>query len=256
MQREIKWNRKNKVTLKIAVNAFNKKINELNKLEDKNYLPETLNYNEIKERIKTESELKRYVKDLRSFKNKENQEIYKTEAGEEITKWEYKSIQKNVKNIKRRLTSEKISLETPYRDSRFSLAEMHSPRYHEVVAELERLENFEKTKTGYRFKNFLNYLRNAGSSDYSFKKAIIYKENYMNVIKNFSNLDGYEKLEQKFKSISNPKEFFDFISKTDNINIIDLHYVSDTTMTQSQFYRYLEDLGIELDKNSEVVENY
>lgn len=249
MQNEIRWNRGNEITLKNAVRTFNKKITELNKLEEKSYLPDMLDYKDLKDKIKTENELKRLVKDLRSFSKKENQQLYRLESGEEITFWEYKSIQKNVKKIKNRLIREKIDLETPEKGQKISRAQMRHSRYFEVMAELNRLEKFEKTKTGSSFKSFLTHLRNAGTQDYAFKKAIVYKENYMNTINQFSNLDGYEQLLKKFKSLSNPIDFFNFIEKSGNINIIDLHYVSDATMTQSQFYNYLEDLGIELNEN-------
>ena len=66
---KIRWQQKDYVTLGKAVANFNKKINELNKEEKKLYLPDTINYKEIKENIVTRNELNRVIKSLKRFSN-------------------------------------------------------------------------------------------------------------------------------------------------------------------------------------------
>lgn len=75
----IRWNRGNEISLKIAINTFNKRIKELEK-QNLTYLPETLKYSDVKSRILSESELKRYIKNLNKFKSEGATEKYVTKA--------------------------------------------------------------------------------------------------------------------------------------------------------------------------------
>ena len=66
--------------------------------------------------------------------------------------------------------------------------------------------------------------------------------------KQFSNLDGYKELKKAFNNHKEPVNFYKWIEQTEDINIIDIHYESNNTLTQEQFYSYLEKLGIEIEK--------
>lgn len=174
--------------------------------------------------------------------------------GEEITMWEKNILQKNIKIATNRLIKEKMELEK-HEVGTYSKAQMGSVRYREVLAELDRLGKLE-SKKGYQFRNLITHINNFGTYDYEMRKAFIYRENYLNTIKKqFFNLDGYDKLKEKFERIKNPIDFFKMIKSTGNDNIIDLDYVSDNTLTQEQFYKFLEDFNIDFDKTEEVVEN-
>ena len=47
-----------------------------------------LHYSELRDRIKTRKEFNRQLKNLRDFQEETAQEVYVTESGLEITKWE------------------------------------------------------------------------------------------------------------------------------------------------------------------------
>ena len=112
-QSTIKWKQGDYISLGKAVSNFNKKINQLNAEEKKLYLPETINYQDVKKNIVTRSELNRVVNSLRRFSKEGAEDLYTTKAGEQITKWERKELGIQSGIIKKRLQKELASLNVP-----------------------------------------------------------------------------------------------------------------------------------------------
>ena len=97
-QSKIKWKKGDYISLGKAISNFNKKINELQAEENKLYLPNIIEYKEAKENITTRSELNRLINSLRRFQKQGAEELYVTQAGEEITKWERKELRNSKQN--------------------------------------------------------------------------------------------------------------------------------------------------------------
>ena len=87
-QSKMRWTKSDFITLGKAVSQFNKKINELNAEERNLYLPEKINYKEIKENTITRNELNLILKSLKDFTKQGAEKLYTTQAGEQITVWE------------------------------------------------------------------------------------------------------------------------------------------------------------------------
>lgn len=107
---KIRWSRSDYAILGKAVAAFNRKKRELETEENKNYLPDTLNYKDIKQDITTRRQLKEVIKNLKQFKEEDATELYVNQAGQQMTKWEHdilkeynerglESLNKQLKNI-------------------------------------------------------------------------------------------------------------------------------------------------------------
>ena len=92
MASQIRWKRGDYVKLGRAVSDFNKKINQLNAEERRLYLPDLVDYKVAKEEILTRQDLNRMINSLRRFKEEGAEELYITQAGEEMTKWERKEL--------------------------------------------------------------------------------------------------------------------------------------------------------------------
>lgn len=246
MASKIRWKQGDYVKLGKAVAEFNKKINKLNAEENKLYLPETIDYKEAKENITTRSELNRLVNSLRRFQREGAEELYTTQAGEDITRWERRElgIQSRIAEI--RLQRELKALNEPM-ESGFSRAQMGSTRVREIEAQLRNLKQIE-TKSGYEFQRLRSRIARSGVSDYTMKKAITYQENYIKEMEKYSHFDNYDKLMAKLKSFKNPISFYEFVSKTELT--ADLTYQSDEYYTQEYFNRFIEDLGIEIENDS------
>lgn len=245
-QSKIRWKQGDFIRLGKAVSDFNKKINELQAEENKLYLPDTINYSEAKENITTRSELNRLINSLRRFKNEGAEDLYVTQAGEEITKWERRElgIQSRIAQI--RLKNELKNLNKPLSEG-FSRVQMGSQRAREIESQLKNLKQIENKK-GYEFKRLKERIQNIGTSDYIMKKAIVYRENYVKEMEKYSHLDNYEKLVEKFESLKNPVKFYEYMSQNELTQ--DLTYQSDEYFTQQAFNSFLQDLGIEIDVDS------
>ena len=134
-QSKIRWKQKDYLSLGRAVSNFNKKINELNKEGKKLYLPETKNYNEIKNKILTRNELNRIIKSLKRFSKEGAEDIYTTKSGEQMTKWERGELANLQRNASRSLRESAKKLESPM-SSGYSKAQMGSQEYKEILENL------------------------------------------------------------------------------------------------------------------------
>lgn len=249
-QSKIRWKRGDYIKLGKAVSDFNKKINELQTEENKLYLPEKIEYKEAKENITTRSELNRIINSLRRFKREGAEELYTTEAGEQITKWERRELGIQSRIAQTRLRLELKELNKPL-ESGFSRVQMGSTRAREIEAQIKNLKQIENKK-GYEFKRLKERIQNIGRSDYIMKKAMIYRENYLKEMEKYSHFDNYDKLMTKLNSIQNPVSFYEYVSKNELTQ--DLTYQSDQYYSQQEFNRFVEELGIENIDDSEINE--
>ena len=226
VENQIRWRHGDYVTLGKAVAEFNRKINELQTEENKLYLPEIQEYSNLKQDITTRKELNRIVKMLKSF-NSDNASLYETESGEKITEWEHQQIKSNIRTAKRRLNQELAGIDKksqPYT----------SQEETQIRGQLNNLNKFEKL-TGYEFNRFRRRVRSMGSLDYSMRKAIVYRENYMKAIESLSNYENYPAFKKQLESIRNPMEFYNFIQQSDIMSDLFLWYDNNAGLTYGAF---------------------
>lgn len=213
-QNKIRWKKQDYLTLGRAVASFNKKINELNVEEKKLYLPELQNYKEVKENITTRAELNRVINSLRRFSKVGAEELYITEAGEEITKWERRELGIMSRTAQRRLTMELKELEEPNIQG-ISRVQMGSIRQREIEAEIKRLKEIEK-KVGYDFERLSRKIKILGASDYTLKMSYVYQQNFMEQLRNLAkNSEEFKEVYDKFAAIKNPITFFNETQKSE-----------------------------------------
>lgn len=212
-QGQIKWKQIDYLTLGRAVANFNKKRNMLEMEEIKSYLPDELNYKEVKQGITTRNELNRVLKSLRRFMVAGAEDLYVTQAGEEITKWERNELSIQSRIARRRLNEELKQLNLPL-DTGFSRIQMGTQRENELKAQLKNLDTIE-TKRGYEFQRLSNRIKKIGTSDYTMKMSIVYQENFMNELEKLKdNHNEFLKVYEYFKNIQNPITFFNTAQKS------------------------------------------
>lgn len=210
---QINWKQGDFVRLGRAVAQFNKKVNELNREEKKLYLPETINYKEAKENITTRRELNRLINSLRRFQKEGAEDLYTTQSGETMTKWERRELGIQSRIAQSRLQNELKTLNEPMENG-FSRVQMGSLRAREIEAQIKNLKNIESA-VGYEFNRLRERLSRMGASDYTMKKAIVFRENYLKEMEKYSHFDNYEKLMKKLRSFTNPISFFNFVSQNE-----------------------------------------
>ena len=91
---------------------------------------------------------------------------------------------------------------------------MGSMRVREINAQIKNLKNIESA-VGYEFNRLRERLSRMGTSDYTMKKAIVFRENYLKEMEKYSHFDNYEKLMKKLRSFTNPISFFNFVSQNE-----------------------------------------
>ena len=247
---KINWKRSDYARLGRAVSDFNKKISELNAEEKKLYLPEKISYQEAKENIMTRNELNRLINSLRRFQREGAEDLYITQAGQQMSKWERRELGIMSRTAQNKLAREMKEYETPT-ESGFTKAQMGSSRYRELARQKENLRGIELT-TGYEFQMLRDRVLRRGASDYTWKKATVYKENYLKEMEKYSHFDNYDKLMKKLNSFSNPVSFYNFVSQ--NELTADLTYQSDEYYTQEAFNSFVESLGIKLETDSQTLD--
>lgn len=247
-QYQIKWKQTDYLSLGRAISNFNKTKNELIGMEKYNnvILPETLNYKEVKERIKTRAELNRVLSSLREFGKGKSLEIYKTEMGDKILNWEHRELESAKRRIVKRLSVNLEKYQTP-NEQGYTRVQMGSTTYRKLLNNIEKFTNYEANK-GYEFKEIRNTIYSIGDKDYTIRKAIVYRDNYIKEMKKYEHFDNYKLLEAKMQSLKNPVEFFEFFDK-DEITV-DLTYQSDQFYQQQEFNSFLERLGIDLEEDT------
>ena len=203
----IRWKRGDYIKLGQAVSRFNKIINELD-TDERNFLPELKNYQEIKEHITSRKELNRIIKSLRrvNAENLLNTKIL--ESGEEISKWEYQEINKARRRAFRNLELEKESI----LKDRPSIG-MGDERLSEIRA-IEESFNKLNEKTGSDLKRLISRIFSVGRSDYKLSKDVLFRENFYKALEGISNFQNYDVLKKELDKIKNPSKFYEYVKKS------------------------------------------
>jgi len=214
-QSKIKWRQQDYLNLGKAVAGFNRKINLLNTEERKLYLPEIQNYYTVKENISSRAELNRVINSLKRFSKAGAESIYTTDAGEELTKWEYRELTRQRAIAKRRLTMEMRELEITPLETGFTRVQMGSEEYKKAKAQLESLEKLDKLR-GNEFRRVANRIKALGTADYNLQKAEVYRNNVMEELENLKrNIPEFEKVYRYFANISSPISFYNTMQQSE-----------------------------------------
>ena len=226
----ISWRNVDNLSLGKAVANFNRKIKRIETEENKGYLPETLNFKDVKENITTRRELNRIIQNLRNFNKEGAEELYQNDAGEEMTKWEKDVLQDEISRGIRRLNKELRSVDkTKYpfeTDVELNLKQR-----------INNLKNFQNVK-GFNFKLLKERAFNIGRMDFEMNRAINYQNNYMKTLERYSHFDNYDLLINELEKYKNPIRFYNLM-KTKGELTEDLTYVSDEYYTQEEFNKFV-----------------
>ena len=244
-EHQIRWSKGDLISLGKAISNFNKTKNNLESMQGSLGLPEELSFNQEKQRIKTRKELNRFKNSIAKF-NEETAKLIETRGGELITNWEYSELKKKQKRVVKNLENELRRIHNP--NTIF-------PTQKELKLEntLLNIKNFDILSKGSfeRSKERIDFM---GRSDYEFRKALVYRENYLKVMERYKNFEGYDELLAKMNSIKNPIEFYEKIR--DNELVADLTYQSHESYAQTDFTRFVEMWGVEteIDTQDEYLE--
>lgn len=247
-QNLIRWRKEDSIALQRAINQFNRNVRKLKRQEDSvEYLPDTVNYNNLKDSIISRNELNRVISSLRSFSKKGSTDIIEVASGQQITKWEYDKINKARSIALRNLNKEVTSLESSHRLSLMGNAKLEAAKA--TIKNLSELEN----KKGSDFTRIKERIYYYGYQDVELKRAMQFRKNFEDSLAQMTSYDNADKLIKKLNQIKNPIKFYEFINQSTTIKdlVMEMYKDKATAQTyggfasnQDAFNHGLEELGI------------
>lgn len=203
----IRWKRGDYIKLGQAVSRFNKIINELD-TDERDFLPELKNYQEIKEHITSRKELNRIIKSLRRVDTENLLNTKILESGEEISKWEYQELNKARRRAFRNLELERESI-LKDRPS-IGMGDERLSEIHAIEQSFIDLEN----RTGKDLDRLKSRIFSVGRSDYKLSKDELFRRNFYTALEGISNFQNYDVLKKELDKIKNPTKFYEFVKKS------------------------------------------
>lgn len=217
----IKWNRKDIARLSSAISNFNKNIDKLRTAENEAFMPSKLDYKTAKNEIFTRSELNRMINSLNRFKKENAGDLYTTQAGETLTKWERDELGLQSRIMQQRITK-RIKEYTA--EHGLSVNQMGDERLDALKSQLENLKQIE-SKKGADFNRLRMRLSEQGRSDIDYYRALIYRKNYETMLEGYQNFKHFKEFKAKLDSIKNPIKFYEFLDQNELAS--DIKYMYD-----------------------------
>lgn len=243
----IRWKRSDYMKLSKAISKFNK---EVSKLQDEGFknLPDLKNYKAIKGSIFTRKELNRLIKSMKKF-NIDTAKSVELDNGLKMTKWEYKELV-NARTRARHNLENKLEIlekENPYVKYGIDTKEIEMTK-----ASIKSLDKLETKAQGFELNRLKERINRLGSYDEQMRKAVIYKQNYMEALEQMSNYDNFDLLKDKLEGINNPEQFYELIQKSPTLSDLFDYYndnpeaqtIAGFSNNQEAFNRALQELGI------------
>lgn len=239
----IKWRRSDYTKLGKAVANFNRKISAATKnknVANIDFLPELKQYKNVKDAITTRREFNRVVNSLSRINKADALDLVFTKSGEELTAWELNETKIQARTRLRQLNKEIEEFQTSNNNI------MGNERMAEIKKEMFDIKNLE-TKKGYDFKKLVENIQRKGTSDWEFKMNIVFKNNYLEALKDYENQPYYDELINKIKNL-NPTEFYNMIKEN---NLIDFLSADWYRKDKEKFGQLLYNLDIASDTEYE-----
>ena len=271
---KIKWTKSDTARLRSAISTFNKEVKKhIGDIPEK-AMPKLKNYKDVKSEIYSRKDLELAISTLNKIKNKSAFKLISSEANSnvKITNWE-------LQTAKRYDRRNQIKLQTEYNKVLSDIKATSKPQLdmfgnpildeqgrpmakavfsNEHKAKLENylsktnVEMLMEAPDYYRKDELLERIYRRGSDTFEYEKARLYKENYLKMFEGYDNLDNYEEVVEKLKSIDE-KDFFKFIKEHDKKGFDNFSDHYDNRMLQVEFNNFAEDIGVEIDETIEPV---
>lgn len=253
----IKWNESDEKRLKQAVSSFNKKVERLSKNKNiKNVLPDTYSYEELREGIRTRSELNRRLNSLARFMKKGASKVeYINETP--ILAWELNEARIEKSIAVRRYKQELEFLRSRQPHSKYykkrSRASMGSRRVREIEGILKNIKKQPFMKlSGKALYGQIERFHNIGTADFIARQNELYERNYFKMYnKVFKGMPQSKKLRDILRGRISANLFYKFINNiSENYGDFDFMYYQ---KGQREFFiKYkndiLEEFGITEDE--------
>ena len=222
----IRYDKKLNQEINRTIKNFNQKIARLEK-QDRELLPSKITKKEIKDNVYTRTELRRKLKELQRFSNRNAEDVITTSGGVRLTQCDYQNIKRENARIKRNITREinRLRVEKPkifgkLQSSTFS--EMGDSDYLNLVARRKALEKDINKLSKDEFGRFKKLVEKTGKSQQYMNN--IFKENYFEMLTDLAYYFDYDNdklnlLNQKLMKLK-PNDFLKLFKDDKSIRAI------------------------------------
>lgn len=244
----IRWNKQDSIRLEKAINRFNR---ELQKVENKEYIPSKVKYDELRDRIATRRELNTIINSLNRANETNLSNTEELGSGERISVWEYQDTirRKNVASINLLNELDEINRKRAETGNRY----MGEERISEIQSTLEILD--ESLDSLADFNKNRKRLQFIGRTDYETYRNKLFMNNFYTALDGAKNFEHYSDLKKMLRSIKNPNKFYEVVKKSPILMDIFLWYKADDgalvysvfdTNEQAFNHALREDFGINI----------
>ena len=222
----IRYDKKLNQEINRTIKNFNQKIARLEK-QERELLPSKITKKELKDNVYTRTELRRKLKELQRFSNRNAEDVITTSGGVRLTQYDYQNIKRENARIKRNITREinRLRVEKPkifgkLQSSTFS--EMGDSDYLNLVARRKALEKDINKLSKDEFGRFKKLVEKTGKSQQYMNN--IFKENYFEMLTDLAYYFDYDNdklnlLHQKLMNLK-PNDFLKLFKDDKSIRAI------------------------------------
>ena len=209
----IRYDKKLNQEINRTIKNFNQKIARLEK-QERELLPSKITKKELKDNVYTRTELRRKLKELQRFSNRNAEDVITTSGGVRLTQYDYQNIKRENARIKRNITREinRLRVEKPKIFGKLqspTLSEMGDSDYLNLVARRKALEKDINKLSKDEFGRFKKLVEKTGKSQ-QYMNNIFKDDKSIRAI-----LDYYPIITNSFNAI-NPDDI-----KEDVVNLYD-----------------------------------
>ena len=222
----IRYDKKLNQEINRSIKNFNQKIARLEK-QERELLPSKITKKELKDNVYTRTELRRKLKELQRFSNRNAEDVITTSGGVRLTQYDYQNIKKENARIKRNITREinRLRVEKPkifgkLQSSTFS--EMGDTDYLNLVARRNALEKDINKLSRAEFDRFIKLIEKTGKNQQYMNN--VFKQNYFDMLTDLAYYYGYDnkKLDEMKKKLMKlkPNDFLKLFKEDKSIRAI------------------------------------
>lgn len=250
----IRWSKGDYIRLGKAVADFNRQIAANTTEANKLYLPKQIDYQALRNDIKTRQGLNAYIQQLKRINLGDSFDLETLEGGQTVTRYQRREIQRALSQIVPELES-KIQNEqakTLVRYGRKPTEDLPDPFKSYQQKQLEaRLKDYNElfTLSGEKFKRRAEKLM-INQTEKKYRQAYQFRKNYMKVMQKYRNMRDYWIFKKYYADKhKDPVRFYEDLPEDDTYFPDDLYYQSDNVYTDEQFTSFVETiLGVSIDE--------
>lgn len=255
----IRWSQGDYIRLGKAVSEFNKQVSQ-NSAQEKNlYLPNLINYKELRDSIQTREGLNSYIQQLKRINLSGAMDLEKIENGMLISKYTKRELERaksqQIPQLEQQIAKiEKETLKDYGITKNIALPEgFKTGKQKQLEAKLRDFKDLYSL-SGKKFKKRAKQLM-VNQVEKKYRQAYIFRKNYMHVMRReYGNYRDYWIFMKYYANKhKNPVSFYDDLPEDSTYYPDDLYRQSKGEFTEADFTAFVEELiGMSIDEVYEI----